>query len=257
MKVGETLEKRHQAEYIEPYRAGKAPAAPALVEREAFKMGKDAGDSVKRYLEDSINRDDRFRTLPIRTFDNIAQVARRYFGEGNPVDKIHQAIERMRVTGQNIFEKGTGPIVEKMAKLRATNPEQFKEFSSLLHDATVANVHPDVALSDAKNAHLGKNKVVGTAVWSKAQHGDLSKRYRALIKENPEYADMWHEVVKHFTDTQNEMTLGIIKNQVLKLMGIEDDALAGRIHEGTLTMLIRQHWARTYPPSRKQASYPR
>jgi len=41
--------------------------------------------------------------------------------------------------------------------------------------------------------------------------------------------------VKHYIDTQNKMSLGIIENQVLKLFGIDDPALAARVHAGSLT----------------------
>lgn len=41
--------------------------------------------------------------------------------------------------------------------------------------------------------------------------------------------------MKYFTDRQNDMSFGIIKNRILKALGVEDDALARRIHEGTTT----------------------
>lgn len=238
MKVGEHITKVHDVEYAEPFRKGRWAGRDAQerVNSEALNLTSQASERVKQFLEDPLNntRESAPKALKLRTFDNIADLASHFFGESNPVRTIHEAIERMRVTGQRIAERGE-PIIRQLATLRAANAGAFNEFSKLLHDATVANVHPDVSLSDTRNAHLGKNKVVGDAVWSKAQHPELARRYRELVSQNPQYADMWHDVVKHFTDTQNQMTLGIIKNQILKLMGIDDDALAQRIHEGDLT----------------------
>lgn len=237
MKVGEHLENRHRKEFIEPRRiySGRTlhEDAPHMVEGEALRMVKDAQDAVKSFLSKDENNTSESapKVLKLRTFDNIAQIADHYFGENNPVRKIHETIERMRVTGEKIFQR-TEPLVKRLTTLRAANAGEFSEFSSLLHDATVANVHPDVPLSDAKNAHLGKSRTVGDAVWAKSQHPELAKRYEEL---SPELKELWHDVVRHYTDTQNKMSLGIINNQILKLMGIEDESLARRIHDGTLT----------------------
>ena len=236
MRVGEGLTTVHAADRPSVH----GSAAPRVrqdamrpIEEVVRKLDALGMDTVKRILgHEEMQKPERAPfVLKLRTFDNIAQIADHYFGENNPVRKIHNAVERMRVTGERIFQQSE-PIVRKLVELRAKNIEQFREFSSLLHDATVANVHPDVATTDVKNAHLGKNKTVGTAAWSKAQHVELFKRFDALPEE---YKAAWHEVTKHYTDTQNKMSLGIINNRILKLMGIEDEALGQRIHEGTLT----------------------
>lgn len=236
MRVGEGLTTVHAADRPSVY----GSAAPRVrqdamrpIEGVIRKLDALGMDTVKRILgHEEMQKPERAPfVLKLRTFDNIAQIADHYFGENNPVRKIHNAVERMRVTGERIFQQSE-PIVRKLVELRAKNIEQFREFSSLLHDATVANVHPDVATTDVKNAHLGKNKTMGTAAWSKAQHVELFKRFDALPEE---YKAAWHEVTKHYTDTQNKMSLGIINNRILKLMGIEDEALGQRIHEGTLT----------------------
>lgn len=227
MKVGEGLELRHKSDFIEARAPSDGPQA--FVEQDAFDMTTKAADAVARLLKSREANDSTPKNLRLRTFDNIAQIADHYFGEGNPVRRIHNAIEKQRVTGERIFQQSE-PIVRKLAELRAKNREQFEEFSSLLHDATVANVHPDVPLTDAKNAHLGKNRL--DSVWAKASHKPLAERYGRL---SAELKDAWGQTVKHFTDRQNSLSLGIINNQVLKLLGIEDGDLAKRIHEGNLT----------------------
>ncbi len=235
MRVGEHTFAMHREQFIEGGRKYQpAEKAHALVQGEALRMADRASEKVKKFVARESSMDSSPKLLKLRTFDNLADIAKHFFGESNPVRTIHEAIERMRVRGQQLFEKSE-PLVRRLVTLRAANARQFTEFSSLLHDATVANVHPDVSLSDAKNAHLGKNRIVGEAQWSKAQHPELAKRYNALVKANPQYATMWRDVVKHYTDTQNKMTLGIINNQILKLLGINDAHLADRIHNDTLT----------------------
>ena len=197
---------------------------------EAFK----ATEDVTRQVTDLLERDRGPRGMALRTFDNIAQAADRYFGENNPVRKIQSAIEATRVSADKFYAQ-SGPMMKTLVELRGKFPDKFKEFSSLLHDATVANVRPEVDLTHAGNAHLGKNDLKG--VWSKGQYKDLSMRYDKLIEEHPEFRKAWSDVTNHFRNTQNEMSLGIMKNQVLKLFGHDDEALAERIHEGSLSDL--------------------
>jgi hypothetical protein len=232
MRVGERLTNEHALRTgEEPVQSKRATQQEALTPVTATikRMVSEASQVVRDTREGNI--EERIRTLPVRTFDNIAQAADRFFGESNPVRRVYNAIEKMRVYGEKLFAQSE-PLMRELVDARSANPEAFKEFASLMHDATVANVHPDVPLTDAKNAHLGKKRVVGDAVWSKAQHAELAARYRALPED---LQDLWHDVVKHYTDTQNKMSLGIIENRILKLMGVDDAALARRVHEGTLT----------------------
>ncbi len=246
MRIGEHLTESSK-QLQEALRAGeKSGEEPLRGKRATEQEALGPVSSVLRGMSDEATRvlreakdgtaEERIRTLPIRTFDNIAQAADRFFGENNPVRKVYNAVEKMRVRGETIFAK-TEPLLRELVDARSQDPAAFREFASLMHDATVANVHPDVPLTDAKNAHLGKKRVVGDAVWAKAQHGDLAARFEAL----PEHLqELWHDVTKHYADTQNKMSLGIIENRILKLMGVEDAALARRVHEGTLTDADRE-----------------
>jgi DNA-binding ferritin-like protein (Dps family) len=233
MKVGEGLELAHQDNYIAP-RLRAENQGTHLAAGEAFNMSTRAAEGVRRLLESREANVSAPKALKLRTFDNIARIADHYFGESNPVRKIHSAIERMRVTGERMFQ-ASEPIVRNLVSLRTKNRAAYEELSSLMHDATVANVHPGVPLTDVKNAHLGKNAMRG--VWAKAQHPELAKRYNALPDE---YKAAFHQTTKYFRDEQNKMSLGIIENQILKLMGHEDAALARRVHEGNLTDADKQ-----------------
>lgn len=234
MRVSENLTKVHEFEQL-ALRTGEEPhvrgRAEEHISKDALKLFTDASSAVEKLRRDANTMEHAPFALKLRTLDNIAKIADHYFGEANPVRKVYNAIEKMRVTSEGIFSKSE-PLIKRMLDLRAKNGTAYAEFSALLHDATVANVHPDVPLTDAKNAHLGKKRIVGEATWSKSQHASLASRYNALPDD---YKAAWHDVTKHFRDTQNKMSLGIIENRILKLMGIDDAALAKRIHEGTAT----------------------
>ncbi len=201
--------------------------------QQAHFLMREATDAVKSFMErpDSQTAENAPKILKLRTFDNIAQMASHFWkSDNNPVRKIHEAVESMRVTGDKIFQS-SGPIVKKLVDLRAKHKgETWDKFTALLHDATTANVHPDVPLSDPKNAYLGKDALKG--MQAKERHAELHRAYNALPDD---LKAAFHETTKHFADTQNKMSLGIINNQILHLMGIKDEALGQRIHEGTLT----------------------
>lgn len=231
MRVGEHLFtiRRQELQMRELSRTSAADFAP---EQGRFLM-REAADAVKNFIERPENQtaENAPKLMKLRTFDNLAQMATHFWGnENNPVRKIHEAVEQMRVTGDKIF-RSSEPIIKKLVDLRAAHTtEQWNDFVKVLHDATTANVHPDVPLSDPKNAFLGKDTLRGKQ--AKYRHAELAREFEALPKP---LRDAFGEVTKHFADTQNKMSLGIINNQILHLMGIKDEALGQRIHEGTLT----------------------
>ena len=169
------------------------------------------------------------KLLKLRTFDNIAQMADHFWGESNPVRKVYEAAQKIHVSAQS-YLKDAEPAVKKLYDAMATSkPEEFTALSNLLHDATMANVHPDVALTDPKNAHLGKNRL--NAVQSKARHADLAERYKALP---PKLKEAYHDAVKFFTDQQNKLAYDTLRNRMREL-GHNDDALAKRVFDEQLT----------------------
>jgi hypothetical protein len=231
LRVGDVVTSKHMQQHL-----GMQPrqrTAQALVHKEALKMVDDAQSFVRNFISRPENNtlEGSVKMLRLRTFNDIAQLADNFFGENNPVRRVHNAIEKMRIRAEGLVVKAE-PIIRGYANLRASNPEQYRALTSLQHDATLANVHPDVPLSDARNAHLGKKRIAGDFVWQKAQHAELAKRYSQL---SPEAKDLWKQAGKYFADQQNMMATGITNNQILKLFGVKDGALAERIRNGSLT----------------------
>lgn len=231
MRVGENMfNMRHEDLRLQAL--SKTSAADFAPENARFLM-REAADAVKNFIERPENQtaENAPRLMKLRTFDNIAQMAKHFWGgENNPVRKIHEAVEKMRVTGDRIF-RGSEPIIKELVELRAKhNGETWDKFVKVLHDATMANVHPDVPLNDPKNAYLGKDALTGKQ--AKYRHAELAREFDALPDD---LKAAFAKTTKHFADTQNKMSLGVINNQILHLMGIKDEALGQRIHEGTLT----------------------
>jgi hypothetical protein len=142
------------------------------------------------------------------------------------VRRISDLQELTHIKAQQYLKKSE-PIVTKLYQLerKYNDSGMWEHFTSLVHDEAMANVFADRALDT--QTHLGKDSLWG--VWGKAQHADLSRRCAELPEDlNAARA----EAMKFFTDQQNQMSPGIIMNRILKVLGINDDALAQRIHEG-------------------------
>lgn len=172
------------------------------------------------------------RLLKLQTFDQIAQSAKRYFGGNNPIRRIADTLEMIRTKAASNF-RAAEPIVSKLYNLeRKYKGAQWDEFTSLVHDETMAGVFADRPLSVQK--HLGKDTLDGA--WPKAQHADLSARYDALPDD---LKAARREAMEFFTNRQNEMSLGLIKNRLRQALGIEDEGLVQRIFDGELTAADR------------------
>lgn len=219
---------------------GNVAAAPAASVQEEVKAAEQA--AVKR-VERIVSAPDFVpaknpgslgKLLGAMRLTHISAVSDRWFGENNPVRAIEK-IWNSRPTIKKARRAKMEVHIRSLHELRKTlkregKSAQFDEFVDLLIAARTANVHPDVALSDPKNAHMGKdNHLAGT--WGRAQHGELAQRWRAM---DPRLQAEWHSVLKMYSDAQNEMSRTLIR-QTMLAVGIEDAALADRFFDGTET----------------------
>ncbi len=169
------------------------------------------------------------RLLKLRTFDNIAQAADNFFGgaDNNPVRVIQGLVEKTRVDAMRHLQKAE-PIIARGVELERKYGEKYQQFAKFAHETTVWGVFPDRPLD--KQPHLGKNRL--DTVAAKSRHTELTKQYNALPEDLKQF---YQDAVKHYTKEQNEMTLGNIKNRLLKALGVDDAGLAQRIFENTTT----------------------
>lgn len=171
--------------------------------------------------------------LRLRTFDQLAQLAKDYFGKVNPVRTISDALEMIRVTAEQNLHAAE-PLIDKLYQAeRQYKGAQWEEFATLLHDETMSQVYADRDLASQK--HLGKDALRGK--WAKAQHAELSARYNALPAD---LKALRRETLDFFRDMQNAMSFGIVYNRILKAIGTglpdaELEDLAQRLHSNRAT----------------------
>lgn len=228
LRMGTRFEHHHNS--VEGLRAaGLSTKVEVYGEKLADRLVTDVKDHVEELIKREPMQEQNGKPwfLKVRSLDQVAQAADRFFGrEDNPVRKVADAVEMMRHTATEILRKSE-PVVENLYRLekKYRDTEHWKNFTELVHDETMAGVFADRALD--LQPHLGKDTLNGA--YGKAKHADLFARHAAL-PEDLQAARA--EAMKFFTDQQNAMSLGIIKNRVLKMLGVEDEDLARRIHEG-------------------------
>lgn len=236
LRLGNSFEKHEQAVRERKARGEDIRVEikhPAEMTSKLVTQVRDLVDNVTAYVKgEGLQEQMRKPHLALRTLDQIAQTAGDYFRGNNPVRRVADLVEMIRVKAANNLRKSE-PIIDELYKLekkysKINGGDTWEKFTKLVHDETMANVFADRNLKG--NAHLGKDTMRG--VWGKAQHADLARRY-AELPEDLKAART--KAMKFFTDQQNAMSLGIIKNRILKLMDVDDDALARRIHEGRVT----------------------
>lgn len=164
--------------------------------------------------------------LGFRTFDSIARAADRFFGGNNVVRRIADVVEGQRVAAVKEFDRAA-PTIQKLHELSKKYKGQvWQDFTSLVHDETMAGVYADRPLSDQK--HITKGDT-----WQKAQHPELSKRWNALPADLKQARV---EAMEYFKAEQNALALSVIRNRIVSMFETNDpDGLAKRIHEKQAT----------------------
>lgn len=166
--------------------------------------------------------------------DQIAQAADRFFGKfTNPVRAITDLIEqRGRARAKYIDEAEPTLTALYDAQRKYGGTKVWEDFTSFIQEVTMANVHPDVPLTDKKNEHLGQDALKG--MWSKGRHPELARRWEKLKAEQPELARVYEETRDLLTEYEQKMRVGVIE-AILRGAGHEDAALAARFYEGVAT----------------------
>jgi hypothetical protein len=192
-------------------------------------------DKLKETLRDFQQRRDLAPTqgnpqlMGLRTFDSIARAADRYFGKNNPVRKVANLIEGQRVAAAKEFDKAA-PIIQKLHDLsHKYRGDVWTDFTTLVHDETMAGVFADKPLADQK--HISKKGAKDS--WARAQHPELARRFNALPAD---LKAARQEAMDYFRNKQNEIALKLIRNRIVTLFDTPDpEGLAQRIHDGSVT----------------------
>lgn len=175
------------------------------------------------------------RLLSLLMNNQLALISDKYFGrDTNPVRRVVDIVEKRRTQKARHLER-LAPVPEELYEAEqeymATKEgrKQWEAFVTLAHDATMAQVHPDLPLDDEAHKHLGKESMNG--MWGKEQHPKLAARFAALPDDLKALYAKTRDVL---TETQNEIGMGKIYT-ILEAVGQPDMELAKRFFEGKAT----------------------
>ncbi len=156
--------------------------------------------------------------------------------------KVADTIEVIRTRTTKMQNDDRAIIEETMAlEKKHTASGQWDKLVTLAHDLTMAGIYPDRSLVDQPHPRKTKDGEladVAAEAWMKEQHPDLARRWAEL---DPELQQFWKKADEYYRNRRNAMALGVIKNHILRALGIHFDdpqakreikALAERIHEG-------------------------
>lgn len=191
------------------------------------------------------------KLLSLASFDYIARASDPYFGgaEKNPVRRIQRLNEQIRTRAGELL-KGSEPIVKRFYELeRKYGPQKWAAFASLLNDETAAGVFVHLPLDHEANVKIiGKDTLHGP--YMKRMYGKLRERW-AVLPDDLKAARQ--EALDYYRQMQNAEAFNLVKNSVLKVLGVEDDALAKRIYDGKATDADIEHIGKeAYDFARKQ-----
>jgi thioredoxin-like negative regulator of GroEL len=138
-------------------------------------------------------------------------------------------MEGQRVRAIKEFDRAA-PTIQKLYDLQTKYRGQvWTDFTTLVHDETMAGVYADRPLSDQK--HISKEGSKDS--WQRKQYPDLAARYAALPDDLKQARA---EAMDYFQKKQNEIALKLIRNRIVTLFDTTDpDGLAQRIHDGSVT----------------------
>jgi len=195
---------------------------------------------AREYFEQRIPAKIDWKLRTQRVLDKVASVVQmtnnsdHLFGESRPARKLAEFMGKMSTMKDKIISEKAEPLIKNMSAAqrkfdqRVDGRSTWTDFATLMHDASRAGVHPDVSLD-------AQFKKKNTRNWYQQEaHKDLSARYEKLPQE---LKDLFHEATGYFRETQNQMSLGLIRNALKAASsdGKGSEALAQRIFNKKLT----------------------
>jgi len=186
----------------------------AMLEGGPLAMEFDVGETARnirsegRYLGAAAESWWRRTGLWAGTIDQIARNMAPAFegarGDGNPLDRIYDALSKQFVYVDNKRKQGEAIAQGWMELLEKHGRDMMERAARVWIDATMANVNLGPG---ADNTHLGKD--VARNYQNKAQLARLDAQFAALPVDVQKFI---LESAKYYRDTQNEMTRTLIGN---------------------------------------------
>lgn len=176
--------------------SGNMMASASRAAMEAGRQATNLGDWARKKL------------VRIMTNDHLRQAAEQVGGDfGNAFFKVTDAIEKMGKLGRDYMQRGTD-IATMLYNLKRKDPTRFEKFEQLAMAATTSDIHPNKPLSDPIHRYMygWDGKLRKRYEQSAARHADLHADYKALVKEDPSYAEAYAQTQGYFAEMQDAVT---------------------------------------------------
>ena len=195
---------------------------------------------VREYFEARVPAKIDWKLRTQRVLDKVASVVQmtnnsdHLYGPDRPARQLAEAMGKMSTMKNKILSERAEPLIKNMHAAqrafdqRTDGRSQWTDFAELAHDASRAGVHPDQIVGQQFKKDNPSN-------WYQTEvHKDLSARYE---KMHPELQALFHEATGYFRETQNQMSMGLIRNALKAASsdGKGSEALAQRIFNKKLT----------------------
>lgn len=196
--------------------------------------------SPREYFEARVPAKIDWKLRTQRVLDKVASVVQmtnnsdHLYGPDRPARQLAEAMGKMSTMKNKILSERAEPLIKNMHAAqrafdqRTDGRSQWTDFAELAHDASRAGVHPDQIVGQQfKKDNLNN--------WYQTEvHKDLSTRYNKMPQE---LKDLFHEATGYFRETQNQMSMGLIRNALKAASsdGKGSEALAQRIFNKKLT----------------------
>jgi hypothetical protein len=149
--------------------------------------------------------------LPAMSMEQLRDTYSRHFQKGNhnPMAEYMRAFFKRNADNSANMEVAD-KLSRKWTELAEKDREAALEMSRIMTEATMHQMHPELAVSDDDNAHL-------TTAAQKSKHAELAKRWNALPEQ---VQDLYEDIGEYYNSTLHRevalMTLNALRGYLTK-----------------------------------------
>ena len=188
---------------------------------------KDFGKSMADGLESNSNA--RRNSWKVVTLEQFRQGYEKLFNP-DTFRKITNLMMGVDVRTHEISRPGTD-LARDMARLRSEHESAWPQLQQLFQEGRLFSAHPDLPLTDPKNAHL-KN---ASHMQGAAKHADMKATFDALPEP---LKKLYKDTIKYYEDAHEAHAIASITSHINDAeweAGYNPKGLEKRIYEGKLT----------------------
>lgn len=201
---------------------------------DSYRGGKRADARIDAIQQVRNNADDLLKQkrppffLRFRDMDKLAEAVDHLFGgpEKNPFRKIHDAIERSRMSTLN-YDKEADGLRQRSLELRDKykGTDIWERAQELMHDESKYQRYADLPLNRQGFRTTGANEQ-----WANSKHPDLEQRFNALPDDIKDFRADWYDFAEKRHD---KLAMESAAARMMKLLGVKDDNIIRKAIDGT------------------------